>query len=313
MTSVNNASIPKKEIDIALLHKLNRSESFLYKCEKDSDKGYTAQAITSKHHYYSDHTKTLSDLMYLLECARQAETYIVHRYAGQALDTHFILSNWSCTFSQEFCPLRDFTDTIISFNVFTGTANWVRNRLLSQDYRMEFTDNGVIYACVHMSVKYMTKHAYNHIRKRTENSIMWNSIADAMNDNILPEAVFRKDEANTVIKNVQCNTLQCTSSLSVDKNNTAYFDHQQDHYPAMLLMEAGKQNCQYWFYENLKEKTPVLVNMESRFFKYAEMDSEVKIHSTYFHNLRGVNYEFKVSLIQNENELAQMIFHFITI
>lgn len=171
MDVINDDTLFQKgEIDVALLHKKNKSESFLLSCIKDSENSFSARAMMQEHHYFSDHTATMSDLMYLLECARQAETYIVHQYNKQPLDIHFILSDWSGQFTSDFLPLREFSSQEIKFRVFLKSSQFIKNRLISQDYHFEFYDE-TIYAEFKMSVKYMTDAAYEVIRKKASKKI----------------------------------------------------------------------------------------------------------------------------------------------
>lgn len=312
MDVINDDTLFQKgEIDVALLHKKNKSESFLLSCIKDSENSFSARAMMQEYHYFSDHTATMSDLMYLLECARQAETYIVHQYNKQPLDIHFILSDWSGQFTSDFLPLREFSSQEIKFRVFLKSSQFIKNRLISQDYHFEFYDE-TIYAEFKMSVKYMTDAAYEVIRKKSIKEDTSNFFFNATEklSSIIPESIFRKDKHNVVIRTEQCNENHCISFICVDRNNTAYFDHEQDHYPAMVLMEAGKQNCQYWIYRNTENFIPVMVYMKSNFFKYAELESAIKIISSVSLNAGDNCFEFNVSLQQKEMKLAEMKYVF---
>lgn len=93
MKSVTEIQVKEELLcDQRLLHKNEHNEVFLSFCNQSNASEYIAHALLHEHHYYNDHIRPLTDLMNLLECARQAETYIVHKFEKQPLDTRFILT-----------------------------------------------------------------------------------------------------------------------------------------------------------------------------------------------------------------------------
>ncbi|WP_392431316.1 AfsA-related hotdog domain-containing protein [Yersinia sp. HM-2024] len=68
--------------------------------------------------------------MNLLECARQAEKYIVHKYEKQSLDTRFILTEWSCNFTENFIPTTDLLNRSVCLKIVTSNT---RSDLLPVD------------------------------------------------------------------------------------------------------------------------------------------------------------------------------------
>ncbi|HBJ6962161.1 TPA: hypothetical protein LC430_004925 [Salmonella enterica subsp. enterica serovar Duisburg] len=103
---------------LRFFHKIHKNEVFLSYCACFNSE-YKASAFLSEHHYYCDHIKPITDLMFILECARQAETYIVHKYEHQLVDTKFILTEWSCEFSESFAPIVDLQGKDITLKITT--------------------------------------------------------------------------------------------------------------------------------------------------------------------------------------------------
>lgn len=292
-------------------HKTHKHEVFLSGCVF-SNYEYNASAFLTEHHYFCDHVKPITDLMFILECARQAETYIVHKYEHQSMDTKFILTGWSCEFSDNFSPVIDLLGQFISFKITTDNSRRARDKLISQDYKINVFLNGLCIAKINMSVKYMTSEAYNKIRIKIINKI--NTKAKFIFDknmNVQPKYVYRRDGDNVVVRMPEFERDKVTSELTVNMNNTAYFDHAQDHYPAMVLMEAGKQNCQLLVSGFNSGKTPILTAMKSRFLHYAEFDKEVKIVSVKAPCAKENQNTFNVRLRQGGVDIAEMAYTFI--
>ncbi|MCV5881456.1 phosphopantetheine-binding protein [Escherichia coli] len=270
-----------------------------------------AHALLHEHHYYNDHTRPLTDLMNLLECARQAETYVVHKYEKQPLDTRFILTEWACNFTANFIPTTDLLNRYVSLKIVTSNTRRVKERLLSQSYNIDVYQDHLHIANVYMSVKYMTDNAYCIVRKEKIKSYSSKAIVDFDEaTRIIPERVFRRGENNVVVNMPVFNENRIISKLAVNMDNTAYFDHAQDHYPAMVLMEAGKQNCQLWIYKFEVGIFPVLIEMKSKFFHYAELDKDVEIISVKVSDVSENTMIFNVHLRQGGVDIAEMQYSF---
>lgn len=249
--------------------------------------------------------------MNLLECARQAETYIVHKYEKQPLDTRFILTEWACNFTANVIPTTDLLNLSVSLKIVTSKTQRVKERLLSQSYDIDVFQDQIHIASVYMSVKYMTYNAYCIVRKGKLRCSLSKSIMDLdTTTKVLPERVFRREKNNIVVNTPIFNENRITSKLSVNMANAAYFDHVQDHYPAMVLMEAGKQNCQLWINKFQAGVFPILIDMKSKFFLYAELDKDIEIISVKKTTVPDNTMIFNVNLRQGGADIAEMQYSF---
>lgn len=99
---------------------------------------------------------------------------------------------------------------------------------------------------INLSVKYMTSEAYHKIRNEVSRKI---NIAERLTFeqklNVYPKYVYHKTGDNVVIRMPELENDKVISALTVNLNNTACFNYAQDHYPAMILMAAGKTNFIY--------------------------------------------------------------------
>ncbi|HAT1685210.1 TPA: hypothetical protein I8Y21_006047 [Klebsiella oxytoca] len=249
--------------------------------------------------------------MFILECARQAETYIVHKYECQSVDTKFILTGWSCEFSRNFTPTVSLQSKSIFLRITTNNTLRVKDRLLSQIYRVKVSLDNIHMATVYMSVKYMSDEAYHKVRAKVNNSIInQKTYFSDQTMNVFPEYVYRRNSNNVVVRSPEFEGEKVTSLLTVNMSNTAYFDHAQDHYPAMVLMEAGKQNCQLWISKFKSIKIPVLIEMQSSFSRYAEFDNDVQIISEKISSMQENKVIFNVLLKQKGVNIANMVYSF---
>ncbi|WP_312760164.1 AfsA-related hotdog domain-containing protein [Pantoea brenneri] len=298
-------------LDQRLLHKNEEKEVFLTFCNSFDAKEYSAHALFHEHHYYNDHTGPLTDLMHLLECARQAETYIVHKYEHQPLGTRFILTEWSCNFKENYIPTTFLLNSSVVLNVVTSNKRLTKGKLLSQLYDIKIYKEKLHIANVHMSVRYMTDEAYFIVRKGKIKNHSTKLVMLYEEDlKISPESIFRRGKDNVVIYAPVYTKNGVVSKLAVNRGNTAYFDHIQDHYPAMVLMEAGKQNCQLWINKFQAGSFPVLIEMKSKFFIYAELDKDVKVISFKRSGTSDKKVIFDVNLQQGELDVAEMQYTF---
>lgn len=296
--------------ELLFLHKTHKNEAFLSSCVCLNSE-YKARAFLPEHHYFCDHVKPITDLMFILECARQTETYIVHKYEHQSIDTKFILTGWSCEFSEGFTPIVNLQGQSITLKVTTDNSRRVKDKLISQDYKINVVLHDIWIATIYMSVKYVTPEAYHKIRNKTNDNIITREpliFDQALN--VSPKYVYRRDGDNIVIRMPEFEGDKVTSTLTVNMSNAAYFDHVQDHYPAMVLMEAGKQNCQLLVSGCNSRKTPVLIEMKSDFILYAELDREVQIISMKVPCKREDKIMFNVLLRQRGMNIARMAYSF---
>ncbi|WP_413453956.1 AfsA-related hotdog domain-containing protein [Erwinia persicina] len=312
MKSVTEIQVKEELLcDQRLLHKNEHNEVFLSFCNQSNASEYIAHALLHEHHYYNDHIRPLTDLMNLLECARQAETYIVHKFEKQPLDTRFILTGWACNFTANFIPTTDLLNHYVTLKIMTNNTRRVKQRLFSQSYNIGIYQDSLHIADVNMSVKYMTDNAYCVVRKEKIKGYLLKSILKLDKESrINPERVFRSAENNVVVDMPVFNENIIISKLAVNMDNTAYFDHAQDHYPAMVLMEAGKQNCQLWIYKSEVGVFPVLIEMKSNFFHYAELNKDVEIISVKTSDVPNSTMIFDVYLRQGGVAIAEMQYSF---
>lgn len=304
-------TIKKEHIDINLLHKKNVNECFLKTCNFTKPDAFFASALSPEHHYYDDHICSITDLIYLLECGRQAETYIVHAYYGQPLDTHFILSEWGISYLDSFKPVIPLCNKEINLIVNTTNTRKAHDTLFSQDYHIIYHFDGCHIASAFMKVKYMRKDAYQRIRSQGRSELIFSNMIDRYavdkeRQRVPAINIWRNNQKNSIINFPKGDWDKHTFFIASCFNNPAYFDHTQDHYPAMVLMEAGKQACQVHMYKNGERGFPIVTKTFGQFSAYAEFNSDVKITVDNTVTEPSTNKSFSVYFYQNEKEISNM-------
>ncbi|MGK2889434.1 MAG: hypothetical protein ACSLEN_10935 [Candidatus Malihini olakiniferum] len=123
----------------------------------------------------------------------------------------------------------------------TSNTRRVKIRLLSQSYDIEVYQDHIHIAHVYILLKYMKENAYYIVRKEKFKYYSSKSIVDFDKaTRIIPERVLHMEKDNVIVNSPVFNKKRITSKVSVNIGNTAYFDYTQDHYPEMVLIEAGK-------------------------------------------------------------------------
>ncbi|OTP87375.1 hypothetical protein B6D12_12745 [Gilliamella apicola] len=299
------------EIDKKFLHRVNSSEVFLLQCFQEENNKYIAKSIIPKNHqYFADHyeTETL-DFIFLLECARQAETYIAHAYYNIPLSSKFILNSWSFKNIKNHY-LSSHNNELLMEVVISETKK-IKEIVYKQNYAVNIYSNKKLICHIQMNVSYVPNEKYQKIRPNSDLGISnFNIIKSStrnINNIVSPHLLSMTRNENVVISCPDFSNETLSALLNVDFNNISFFDHQQDHYPAMLLMEAGRQMCALYF--NTTQKTCLLNprNIQSTFFNYTEFDSKVNIFAR--KKINDIN-QIDIEFIQQEKLTARLNFLF---
>ncbi|EFR2912109.1 hypothetical protein QOP30_004075 [Salmonella enterica] len=248
-------------------HKTNESEIFIEDVERISENSFKAICILVKNHFhYSDFlpTKNLINPTYLLECARQLETFISHTEFNVALNTNFLLKSWyqcyTCT------PIENAQ----SLDIDIQTKHPINANKRSNEYYFTFHVNKKTISKIKIDVSYLNEKCYKAIRNKNTHSHQNINPRST----ILPMDVGYKCIDNVAITLFNKNNLNYTAILNIDNENITYNDHKQDHITGMNITEATKQLCFCYLSKIKNENICMLIPtiIESHFFKYVEVD-----------------------------------------
>ncbi|QXN64648.1 AfsA-related hotdog domain-containing protein [Serratia fonticola] len=281
-------------------HKRNESEIFLKSLLKISDTRFTASFCTQLNHpHYDDFYATKNDVnpMFLLECARQVETYVSHVMLGVPLESKFILKSWQIV-SRTIRYIKTNIDNL-SADIFIDWPPGKNSR--GNVFTTIFKMGNEPISYVRIVVGYISNESYRLIRGRSHSST---TISPRL---ILAptEKVGYSDALNVSIASVNCTHDNFICAFVLRDNNKSYNDHPQDHITGVNLTEAAKQTC--YLYEstikNIKSNRLTTELISGYFYKYVEKTTSCHLKIDFKES--DINNDFFiVDTIQNNKVVA---------
>jgi 3-oxoacyl-[acyl-carrier-protein] synthase III len=289
-TSIHDPSSPdaaglsfSRTVDRTLLHRRNLTDVFLTDIRRTGERHFVAAALLPVvHPHYTSHAGPagqITDPMLLLECCRQAETYAAHAFHGVEVGAAFILRSWSAEFAAE-ASSGHVGPTELVITAETGSPRLIGGAVRGLDYEFSLWVSGTWIARVRMDVMYAPREAYLAIRSRERGGPPPSSDRQPSVPTGLPIAasrVGRISATDTLLLNVAVHPDTVTATLRVPVENPSFFDHVQDHVPAMVMVEAARQIAALAVNEcgGGPPHSTTMAAMDSSFTAYAELDKVV--------------------------------------
>lgn len=280
-------------------HKKNESEIFITNTLSVSNNHFQAEfKLTLDHHFYSDFTAASKRInpLFLLECARQAETCLSHTEFGIALGSKFLLDNWSLTYS----PSKLVSTEYLKADIYTKYPT--PNKKNKNEFTIIFKLNGAIIGTVAIKVRYITSYCYTLIRKTQDRCMSKKTVLP-----LSPGCVCYTKPENSILADLNDIGPYVNAVININKNNKSFNDHEQDHITGMNLTEAAKQICYSYLSIYMHEKIErfILVDLNGNFFSYVEMYIPARVVIKKVELLNDI-YSFDVDVTQNEKTLATL-------
>lgn len=278
-------------------HKKNESEIFIKNTSRVSDNHFQAEfKLVSYHHFYSDFLACTNRInpLFLLECARQAETCLSHTEFGISPDSKFLLVNWTLT----YYPSIPENTKILKADVYTKHPN--THKTNKNEFNIIFKINGKIIGSVIIVVRYITSHCYTLIRRTPDGSPSARMMLPLASDCVC----YTKPE-NCILADLNDNGPFVTAVININKNNKSFNDHEQDHITGMNLSEAAKQICYSYLSKYMHEKIEryILIKLYGNFLSYVENHTPAIVAIKKV-EIQNDIYCFDVDITQNEQTLA---------
>ncbi|HAT1685347.1 TPA: hypothetical protein I8Y21_006205 [Klebsiella oxytoca] len=280
-------------------HKKNESEIFITETSRISDNHFEAKfKLITSHYFYSDFLACTTKInpLFLLECARQAETYLSHTEFGIALDSKFLLDSWSIT----YYPTKFKHTEALKADIYTEYSSIKKTN--KNVFNIIFKIDETTIASVKINVRYITGHCYKLIRKSPDKITSTGVILP-----LPPIYVCYSIQGNVILANLNDTGPYINAIININKYNKSFNDHEQDHITGMNLTEAAKQLCYSYLSIYMEERIDrfIPVNMSGNFFSYVEKHIPTvvilkKIELQHDHDV----YSFDVDITQNEKTLA---------
>lgn len=288
------------------IHKNNESEIFLKSLIRISETRFTASFCVQRNHpHYDDFCATKNDInpMFLLECARQAETYASHIICGIPLESKFILKSWQVT-SNAIHYIKSNVENLTA-DIF---IDWPSNKKVrSNVFTIIFLMESEPVAYVRIAVGYASNESYKFLREKKHSSTI---ILPQLN--LVPAGkVGYSDDLNVSIASVNCTQDSFICAFVLREKNQSYNDHPQDHITGINLTEAAKQTC--YLYEstikniNCNRLTTELIS--GYFFNYAENSARCYLKID-FKESDVINDFFIIDIVQDNKLVAKFTLKF---
>lgn len=278
-------------------HKKNESDIFINNISKISDNHFQCDfRIITDHHFYCDFLACTNRInpIFLLECARQVETYLSHTKFGITLDSKFLLDSWS----MKYYLTRTGDAERLKADIYSKYS--AVNRTNKNKFKIIFKINMTVICIVIIDVRYISSDCYKLIRKIPDVINTFGVIAP-----LSPASVCYTSHGNVILADLNDNGPYVKAIIHVNVNNKSINDHEQDHITGMNLTEAAKQICYSYLslYMNEQSDRFIPVNLKGYFFSFVEthIPALVVIKKVEF---QDDIYSFQVDVIQAEKTLA---------
>ncbi|MDJ0396227.1 AfsA-related hotdog domain-containing protein [Rhodococcus sp. G-MC3] len=272
-------------IDRRLVHRSALSEVFLTDAVAEDSLTYIVAAqLPPSHAYFTDHLSRRGgiDPLLLLECCRQAETYVSHRYLDVPLGYNFILASWSMSFENLHYRNRIEQCVSLRLSVHAEVPRYIAGQLRSVTFRIEIsTATAVRLGTVTMKVKYTSKEVYRALRESRRGSApkMNTELPGARHGVVEAVTVGRLSAQNVVLSDLRHTPNGIKAQVRPAFDNPSFFDHPQDHVPAMVTVEAVRQLALLALADEcgLSAMHTQVSAIEGTFYDYIELDTTAEL------------------------------------
>ncbi|WP_433194178.1 ScbA/BarX family gamma-butyrolactone biosynthesis protein [Nocardia sp. CA-107356] len=263
-----------RTISRELAHRCAVSEVFVTSLDEVAEHTYIAGAqLPRMHAYYGDHAGSLAvrhDPLVVMEAARQTAIALTHKFYGVPPEMAFVVRTFNGTGS----------DTV-AWEVGTAPADLVMRVRVPQrhqrggvlhgvDMVLEIESDGEPMLTVDGSFSWVTARQWSALRSGFRESLGLGPFhgALALSERAAPSAVGRENWRNVVIGPPVRTGAVARATLVPDLGHPFLFDHQLDHVPGSLLIEACRQTALSMIVRDL----PQLECVASTFDRFVELD-----------------------------------------
>lgn len=257
-----------------LAHRCAVSEVFVTSLDAVGEDQFVVGAqLPRMHAYYSDHVGLLGlrhDPLLVMEAARQAAIALTHEFYGVPREMAFVVRTFNCTGSDTAAWEVRTAPTDLVMNVRVPRRHARGEVLQGVDMVLEIEAGGLPMATVDGSFSWVTPRQWKGLRRGFRESLGLGAFCGgtALTERALPALVGRESWRNVVIGPPQRAGNEATAELIADPGHPFLFDHQLDHMPGSLLIEAGRQLALSMVNGDL----PALDSVASTFDRFVELD-----------------------------------------
>lgn len=252
-----------------LTHKHNEDSVFIENVSLVSENRFDATLKSVEGHTLYNNfspTKNHVDPIYLLECARQLETIISHKYFNVETSTKFILKSWSLHYKKTLTKQAKYLKAEVT------TKNPINKKAKENTFCITIKSFSNTVCKVSISVSYLKDSTYHLIRSKCKAHKECNKTHPEKN--ILATDVGYTFQENVCLAEFHKESHKAFSEVHIPESNITYNDHTQDHITGINITEAAKQTC-YCYLKKSKNADIgefMLKTIKGDFIAYSEND-----------------------------------------
>lgn len=307
-----------------LVHKAADSQVLLTDAHRvGRDRFLVAASWAPDHLLYYPGPSGAGDPTLLVESMRQAAIYLSHRfYRVPTEDVHFVLSRLSADFAPGGLPYDPGTELPVVMDISCARTTAKPGRFAMQ-LSVSLYLHGRWYGRADFRWAVLPQAKYDVLRRRNSpeadgtagppaeraGHAMGDVTGDVMGDSFVlrPAAVGRRHQRDVLLA-ADPRLPADTWRLRLDRSHPVHFDHDCDHVPGMVLLEAMQQAAHAAYVREfgpLARLAPrVLSSLDTEFRCFGELDRPVDIVVGEMRDAGRARAGFEVSAVQGGRSLA---------
>ncbi|MFJ8027576.1 AfsA-related hotdog domain-containing protein [Streptomyces sp. NPDC096311] len=277
-----------------LVHRANDQEVLVSPPWRQGGGEYGSTTVTTGiSPYYRDHPGShWLDALLLIEACRQAALSAAHEFAGLSRDIAFFFNSidMEITDPAALAGVDGELTIVTAFEQLRLRSDGTPKQIA---YTQRGTDgSGRTVVRTSMAVQGVPKGRYQELRAYQRDGSVPPTTAGLRPEAgrraglSTPQSVARTQTANVALARLRAGADGVSAALAPDFANASLFDHDYDHYPAMVLIEAGRQLA---LAGSRRPVEHVVTAVRATFEHFAELDRETRIVAS--HDERWVDVE----------------------
>lgn len=265
-----------------LVHRANEEEILVSEPRRSAGGGYDSETVTDGvSPYYRDHPGAdRRDVLLLIEASRQAALSAAHEFEGLSRDIAFFFNSVEVEITGGTSPavLRDELTLHTDFEELRLRSDGTPKQIAYTQHGVDSDGRTVVRTS--MAVQGVPKERYRELRAyQRDGSPAPTTVGLRAGGGrhpvpADPSRVARRRAENVVLAELRIEAGGGTALLAPDFANASLFDHDYDHYPAMVLIEAGRQLV---LASTPRPEQHMVTAVRSSFAHFAELDKPTHI------------------------------------
>ncbi|MEC3955941.1 ScbA/BarX family gamma-butyrolactone biosynthesis protein [Nocardia sp. CDC153] len=263
-----------RTIPRSLAHRHAVSEVFVTSLEAEATDMFVVGAqLPRMHGHYGDHAGVLGrhhDLIAVMEAARQASIAVTHEFYDVPTDRAFLVRTFNGSGIDSAAWEIGAAPADLEMRVRALRKHHRGETLEGLDLVLEISSRGVIMGTVDGSFSWVDPRQWAAIRAGYRKHLGLGPFETAASAGPRAAAalVGRENPRNVVIGVPEATEFRARAAVVADTTHPILFDHQLDHVPGNLLIEACRQTA----LTTMGPELPRLISVTSAFDQFVELD-----------------------------------------